>query len=103
MLLDQESLRLIIGVKLRSLRQDKGYSLKTLARLTKLSPSYLNEIEKGKKYPKGDKIMLLAKALGVTYDELISIQLKKELQILTMVLEKNILKGLPVQVFGIPA
>lgn len=103
LLLDQESLRLIFGIKLRTLRQEKGFSLKTLAKASSLSPSYINEIEKGKKYPKSDKIMLLAHSLGVSYDELISIQLKKELSFLTKVLEKNLLKGLPFNIFGIPA
>ena len=72
MLLDQESLRFIFGLKLRGFRQAKGLSLKNLARSSGLSPSYINEIEKGKKYPKSDKILLLAKGLEISYDELIS-------------------------------
>jgi transcriptional regulator with XRE-family HTH domain len=31
-----------------------------LAKITNLSKSYLNEIEKGKKYPKTEKVILLA-------------------------------------------
>ena len=38
----------------------KGFGLKQLAALTGLSASYINEIEKGKKYPKAEKIMMLA-------------------------------------------
>ena len=103
MLLDQELLRFIFGLKLRSIRQEKRYSLKVLARATGLSPSYINEIEKGKKYPKTDKIILLADALGVAYDDLISLRLKAELRNITQILERNLLKGLPFDVFGIPA
>jgi transcriptional regulator with XRE-family HTH domain len=33
-----------------------------LAKITELSKSYLNEIEKGKKYPKTDKIILWLKS-----------------------------------------
>ena len=44
-----------------------------------MSKSYLNEIEKGKKYPKHDKILALADALDCNFDELVSIQLDKNL------------------------
>ena len=40
-----------------------------------LSASYINEIEKGKKYPKAEKIMMLAEGLGVEYDDLVSINM----------------------------
>ena len=71
MLIDKETLRLVFGLKLRSLREGKNYSLKELAKKTGLSPSYLNEIEKGKKYPKSEKIILLAEALDEKYENLI--------------------------------
>ena len=103
MLLDQESLRFIFGLKLRSIRLEKNLSLKELSSRSKLSPSYINEIEKGKKYPKSEKIILLANSLGVNYDELISLQLKNELSLLSKFLKTNVLKGLPLDVFGIPA
>ncbi|MBF0313294.1 MAG: helix-turn-helix domain-containing protein [Oligoflexia bacterium] len=103
MLLDQETLRLIFGLKLRQFRQEKGLSLKELGNISGLSASYINEIEKGKKYPKNDKIMLLANSLGVPYDDLISVRLNKELKHLTKILENNLLKNLPFDLFGIPA
>ena len=43
-----------------------------------MSKSYLNEIEK-EKYPKHDKILALADALDCNFDELVSIQLDKNL------------------------
>lgn len=103
LLLDQETLRLIFGLKLRQFRQEKDLSLKELANISGLSASYINEIEKGKKYPKNDKIMLLANSLGVSYDDLISVKLNKELKHLTNILENNLLKNLPFDLFGIPA
>ena len=54
------NIRYIFGMKLRNFRHEKGYGLKELAALTGLSISYINEIEKGKKYPKAEKIMSLA-------------------------------------------
>jgi transcriptional regulator with XRE-family HTH domain len=103
MLLDQDTLKYIFGLKMRGLRLDRGMSLKELAELTGLSPSYLNEIEKGKKYPKNDKVMILANALGESYEELISVKLKRELSLITDLLERNILTGMPFDIFGIPA
>jgi len=102
MLIDKETLRLIFGLKLRSLREEKNYSLKDLAKISGLSPSYLNEIEKGKKYPKTEKIILLSEALDVHYDELISLELKKELKSLQNLMDRKVLKVLPLDVFGIP-
>jgi transcriptional regulator with XRE-family HTH domain len=102
MLIDKETLRLIFGLKLRSLREDKKLSLKDLAKKTGLSPSYLNEIEKGKKYPKTEKIILLANALEEKYESLISLELKKEFRLLQNLMDRKILKALPFDVFGIP-
>ncbi len=102
MLIDKETLRLVFGLKLRSLREGKNYSLKELAKKTGLSPSYLNEIEKGKKYPKTEKIILLAEALDEKYENLISLELKKEFRVLQNLMDKKILKALPFDVFGIP-
>ncbi|MEN0058011.1 MAG: helix-turn-helix domain-containing protein [Bdellovibrio sp.] len=103
MLLNQETLRLVFGLKLRSMRVDKELSLKDLAKKTGLSPSYLNEIEKGKKYPRTEKILLLAEALDRKIEDLISLELKKELQLIQQLIDKKFLVGLPFDVFGIPA
>ena len=53
----------------------KKFGLKQLGVLTGLSVSYFNEIEKGEKYPKPEKIMILAEGLGVEYDDLIPISM----------------------------
>lgn len=103
LLLDQETLKIIFGLKLRQHRQAKELSLKELSNISGLSTSYINEIEKGKKYPKNDKIMLLAQSLGVAYDDLISVKLNKELKHLTNLLETNLLQNIPLDLFGIPA
>lgn len=102
MLLNQETIKYIFGLKMRGLRLDRGLSLKDLSELTGLSPSYINEIEKGKKYPKSDKVMILAQALGESYEDLISVKLKRELNLITDLLNRNILTGMPFDVFGIP-
>jgi len=103
MLLNQETLRLVFGLKLKGLRLDRNLSLKELAKKTGLSPSYLNEIEKGKKYPRTDKILVLAEALNEKLEDLISLELKKELKLIQNLIDKKIFAGIPFDVFGIPS
>ena len=58
-------------MKLKNLRHEKWYGLKDILELTGISVSYINEIEKGEKYPKYEKIINLAKVLGFEYDDLV--------------------------------
>ena len=48
--------RLIFGIKVQMLRKSLGLSFADLSEVSGLSISYLNEIEKDKKYPKEDKL-----------------------------------------------
>jgi transcriptional regulator with XRE-family HTH domain/predicted transcriptional regulator len=98
---DREKVRLIFGLKIKQLRNDLGLSTYDLADRTGLSPSYLNEIEKGKKYPKTEKIFALAKALNSSYDTLVSLQVSKSLEPVVELLNSNILTELPLDLFGI--
>lgn len=82
-------------------RQELGLSLSELAKKAELSVSYLNEIEKGKKYPKRTKIVLLANALQLSYDQLVSLKISKKLSPLSNLLKSNLLQELPLEVFGI--
>jgi len=95
--------KLIFGLKVRQLRQQLGLSFADLSRLTGISVSYLNEIEKGKKYPKEKKIKALAKALHVSEAELGSERLSKNLQPIGDLLQSNFLDELPLDLFGIEA
>ncbi len=90
-----------MGLKLKQLRQEKQLSLYELSAKSSLSVSYLNEIEKGKKYPKAEKIAQLAQALGVNYDELISLKLTKNLTPIAELIDSNILEMLPLDHYGI--
>ena len=96
-----ESVPVIFGIKMKQYRQERELSLKAFSQLTGLSPSYLNEIEKGKKYPKSAKILQIAEAIGVPYDELVSLKLEQELDPLEMVLESPVMRELPLELFGI--
>ena len=98
-----DRLRLILGVKLRALRQERELGLKELARKAGLSVSYLSEIEQGKKYPKPDKIVDLSVALGVPYDDLVSLRVDKGLGAVKEVIESPLLRGFPFELFGVDA
>lgn len=100
-MIEEEYIRLIFGLKLKQIRNDKNLSLFGLAKITGLSKSYLNEIEKGKKYPKRDKILLLSEALETTYDQMVSLKLDKNLAPIGEILQSKILKEIPLDVFGI--
>ncbi len=93
--------KIVFGLKIKQLRQAKGFSFGEFADKTGISMSYLNEIEKGKKYPKEDKIEVLAKALGVEIAALTSPSLSKNLAPLGDLLNSNFLNELPLDLFGI--
>ena len=62
MSVNEEKLRFILGFKLKNLRQVADLSLKEASSIAGISISYLSEIEKGKKYPKTEKLLALASA-----------------------------------------
>lgn len=93
--------RLLFGAKVQQLRQQKGLSFAELSELCGLSVSYLNEIEKGKKYPKDDKIGPLAAALESTEEYLTSTQVPNQLEPLAELLRSGVLDDVPLDMFGI--
>lgn len=101
--ISEQNIRLIFGLKLRQLRQKQGLSPKELADTAGISISYLNEIEKGKKYPKAEKIAQLAEVLDTDYDELVSLRLSRNLAPITELLNSDLLSLLPLDLFGIGA
>jgi transcriptional regulator with XRE-family HTH domain/Zn-dependent peptidase ImmA (M78 family) len=96
-----QNLRLILGLKLKKLRTDKGVSLKEIAGLAGLSVSYLSELEQGKKYPKPDKLLQLANALEVPYDDLVSLRVSDELGPLKQAMSSELLQEFPFELFGL--
>ena len=101
MKIKEENIRLIFGVKVKQLRSEKRLSLSDVSKSTGISISYLNEIEKGKKYPKPNKIAALAQTLEVDYDWLISLQLSKKLAPIAELIQSDMLTNLPLEIFGI--
>lgn len=101
MLKEIDTVKLIFGLKIQQLRRDKGLSYQQLSDLTGLAISYLHNIEKGKKYPKADKILLLAKALETDYNYLVSLEANKKLKPIIDLLHSDFLKIFPLDDFGI--
>ena len=93
--------RIIFGLKVKQLRQEKQLSFEELSKATGISISYLNEIEKGKKYPKPDKLAALANALGQSLENLKSEQLTGSMAPVGELLRSNFLNELPLELFGI--
>ena len=99
--MEEDYIKLIFGLKLKQIRTDRNLSLFGLSKLSGLSKSYLNEIEKGKKYPKPDKIAILSEKLDVPYDQFVSLKLDKNLAPIGDILKSKILKEIPLDLFGI--
>ena len=93
--------RILFGLLVKQLRQQRQLSFSDLAKLSGLSVSYLNEIEKGKKYPKADKLADLAAALEVDSDTLEKQELPLSLAPVQELLQSNFLNELPLDLFGI--
>ena len=61
-----------LGSKIKSLRDEKGYTLEQLADRTDSSKSYIWELEnKNPPRPSGEKLSKIANELGVTIDYLL--------------------------------
>lgn len=86
-----ELVNIIFGMKLRQARMETGLTLSELAAAADLSPSYLTEIEKGRKHPRADKILRIAEVLGKDYDDLVSIRLSPSLAYLETALASPLL------------
>ncbi|MCA9865598.1 MAG: helix-turn-helix domain-containing protein [Anaerolineae bacterium] len=94
-------INIIFGMKVRQARLEAGLTLADLARQSELSPSYLTEIEKGRKYPRADKIVKMAAALGKPYDDLVSIKLDPSLRYLESTIASSMVRRFPFEEFGL--
>jgi transcriptional regulator with XRE-family HTH domain len=96
-------INIIFGMKVRQARLDAGLTLTEFAAMCDLSPSYVTEIEKGRKYPRTDKILKMAQALNRDYDDLVSIKLPPSLTYLESTLSSSVVQRFPFDEFGFEA
>lgn len=97
----EESLKYTLSLNLKKFRSLNNLSLKDLAESTGLSSSYLNEIEKAKKYPKIDKLVPLAKKFGVDLNQLISPPNEPGQIFLLNFLKSKSFQDFPFEIFGL--
>lgn len=93
--------RIILGLKVRQARQERGWNFEELSRRSGISLSYLNEIEKGKKYPQPDNLAKLAAAFELPVEQLLTPELTKQYAPVGELLQSNFLNDLPLELFGI--
>ncbi len=96
-------INIIFGMKVRQARTEAGLTLTEFAAQCDLSPSYVTEIEKGRKYPRADKIMKMAETLGKSYDDLVSIRLSPSLSYLETTISSSAFQRFPFEEFGLEA
>lgn len=101
MSVNKENIKIIFGLKLKQARKERKLSLAKLSEASGLSISYLNEIEKGKKYPKPEKIQAISSALDLNFDEMVSLKLEKRLSPLSTLIKSDVLNEIPLDFFGI--
>ena len=99
--MNSQLINIIFGMKVKQARLDTGMTLTEFASQSDLSPSYVTEIEKGRKYPRADKIMKIAEVLDKNYDDLVSIRLEPPLTHLGTALSSPVLGQFPFEEFGI--
>ena len=96
-------INIIFGMKVRQARTEAELTLSEFAEACDLSPSYVTEIEKGRKYPRSDKIVKMAAVLGRDYDDLVSIKLPPSLTYLESALSSSVVQKFPFEEFGFEA
>lgn len=69
---DDSLLRSELGARIRGIRSAKGMTGKKLAEISRISPAYLSEIERGLSEISGEKLARIADALRVSVQDLIS-------------------------------
>jgi transcriptional regulator with XRE-family HTH domain len=69
----------IIGQRIKECREVAGLSQKSLAERVDVTPSAVNQYEKGEKVPSTETLLKLAKALGVTTDYLLGAAQEKDI------------------------
>ncbi|MBU2540695.1 MAG: XRE family transcriptional regulator [Candidatus Omnitrophica bacterium] len=66
-----------IGLKIRSIRNSKRTTLQELANITKLTTSFISQVERGIASPSVDSLRKIAQALGVSAGQFFEEELKE--------------------------
>jgi transcriptional regulator with XRE-family HTH domain len=67
-----KKVRVVLGARVRTLREDRGYTQRALGRRAKLSGKFIGEVERGEKSITIDSLYRVAQALKTPLGELTS-------------------------------
>lgn len=96
----KESQKFLLSLKLKQLRLENNLSLKSLSSVSGLSSSYLNEIEKGKKFPSESTLKSLENALGFKNNDLLK-ESNNKMDSIKRLLDGQFFKNYPFELWGI--
>lgn len=80
---------LSLGETLRKLRESLGISLRDFSRRSGVSPSFLSEVESGRRHPSPSRLEDIAKVLGVPVSDLEGLDHRVTLALIRQMLESN--------------
>ena len=83
-----------VGVKIKTLRENKNLTQEQLAELVNLSTNHISVIERGIKTPKLDSFVDICNALGVSADEILCDVVEKATMLKSSLLSEK-LKQVP--------
>lgn len=78
-----------MGESVRGLREGMGISLRELSRRVGVSPSFLSDLEIGRRYPKPERLEEIARALAVPVSELAGLDYRSSVEDLKRLLAKD--------------
>ena len=59
-----------VGNRIKLLRRNKGYTQQEFAEILGLSTNYLSDVERGKSFPRLDKLIAIINTLGCSADDI---------------------------------
>lgn len=68
-----------LGDRIKELRLGQGVSLRKFAEKIEITPSFMSDIELGRRYPSDDVLKTIAKHLNVPFEELKSFDVRESL------------------------
>ncbi len=66
-----------VGSELRRIREERGLSVEELAEKSGISATTIRAVERGDREARGETVAKLAKPLGLTFDEVWSLQRRR--------------------------
>ena len=66
-----------LGLELRRIREERGLTLEELAKKSRISETTIRAVERGTREARGDTVAKLAKPLGLTFEEVWSLQKRR--------------------------